>query len=213
MANDLPTLSSKLAQALRDVEHEGWTSLEKDDLIKWSVANLFPRYARYLDPSLAAQKVTLVSGTYWYALPTGVLEVSTLDLISPTADEYGALDGQAWQITGDPYSGSAKIRVSPQIVDNLGGSVRVHGYGRYDTTTNLIPDDFVQLVVANARAEAYRRMGADRARFEQWQARNQKQNISVNELYSLVTEAESEALRLLRFTPRTWRRPVPGRLG
>jgi len=296
--NTLATLSSKLSQQLRDTDHATWTSLEKDDLIRYSAASLFPRYSRYFDPSLTAQKITLVADTYFYTLPTGMLEVSTVDLIDSDNNELGPLDGQAWQITGDWQGGTQKLRIAPHITNDLGGSVRVHGYGRFNigtvgpgitlatslasddiidtaaahglttgnavefsaltggtgltvgvgyfviaanlaattfqvstieggsavnfTTditagtvygTSYIPDDLVSLVLANARAEAYRRMGADRAAFTNWKARNQKQNISVNELYSLITEAESEALRLQRFTPKVWRRPVPGRLG
>lgn len=264
------------------------------------MASLFPRYARYLDPSLTAQKITLVSDTYWYDLPAGMLEVSTLDLIDSDGTEMGALDGQAWQITGDPYSGTAKLRISPQITDFVGGFVRLHGYGRYDAdatplgpgislttsaaaddildataahglttgntvqftsltggtgllvgvgyhviaanltttsfqvslvpggaalnfstdvtaatlyTTHYIPDDFVPLVLARARAEAYRVMGADRAAFTKWQAKDQRTNVSLNELLGLVQEAQSTARLLERDTPQVWRRPVPGRLG
>lgn len=213
MANDIAGLSAALSQQLRDVDHVAWNSVEKDDLIRWSVANLYPRYARPLDPSLAAQEVTLVADTYFYALPTGMIEVTRLDLLDPDDNEEGTLDGQAWRQDGDPVAGGLKLFVSPRIVDNLGGTVRVHGFARFDTTTNLIPDDYVPLVLANARAEAYRRMGGDRARFENWKARDQRQNVSVNELYSLITEAESEAMRVDRSTPNTWRRPVPGRLG
>jgi len=299
VASDLEQLSSKLGQQLRDTEHDTWNSIEKDDLITWAVRSLFPRYSRYLDPSLSAQSVTLVADTLFYSLPAGMLEVSTVDLIDTLGYEQGPLNGQAWQITGDPYSGSSKLRVAPQIVDNfVGGSLRLHGYGRYDigrvrtgialatsanaddiidtatahgltigntvefssltggtglvvdTTywviatslastsfrisaseggtpltfssditagtvyqTHLIPDDFVPLVLAKARAEAYRRMGSDRVAFENWQARNQKQNVSINELLGLIQEAESEAIRQERAIQPVWRRPVPGRLG
>lgn len=212
MANDLATLSSKLATQLRDTGHDVWNSTEKDDLITWSVANLYPRFARYIDPSVVGAEITLVDGTYFYSVPSGVLEVSGLDWIDTDGDELGTLDGQAWQVTGDPFGGTLKIRVAPRIVEQ-GGTLRVHGYGRYDTTTNLIPDDYVPLVLAQARSEAYLRMVGDRARFEQWLAREQTQNVSVNELEQMVNQAEGEALRLRATLPKTFRRPVPGRLG
>jgi hypothetical protein len=298
MANTLATLSSKLAQQLRDTDHATWNSIEKDDLVRWSVAGLFPKRSRYPDPSLSAQTITLVEGTYFYSLPTGMLEVSTVDLIDTNGDEAGPVDGASWQVTGEWQGGTQKLRLSPQIVDNIGGTVRLHGYSRFEIgtvgagitlatsaaaddiidtatahgfvsgqpiefasltggtgltagmvyfvlaaslaaqtfkistvvggtavnfstditagtvfATQYIPDDLVSLVLANARAEAYRRMGADRAAFANWQAANQRQNVSINELYSLITEAESEAMRTDRSVPRVWRRPVPGRAG
>lgn len=208
MSNDLATLSSKLATALRDTTHSVWNSTEKDDLVTWAVDSLYPRFARILDPETTT--VTLVSETYFYPLPSGVVEVSTVETYSGT-EEYGPLDGQAWQIVGDPYAGTGKLRVGPTIAET-GYTVRMHGYGTYDVTTNFIPDQLVPLVIARARGEAYRRMGADRAQFLQWQASEQNQNMSVNELVLLINEADADAAQLESRYGRTWRRPVPGRL-
>lgn len=208
MANDLATLSSKLATALRDTSHETWTSTEKDDLVTWAVDNLYPKFARVLDPETTT--VALVTDTYFYDLPAGVIEVSTVELYTGT-DEYGPLDDQAWQVVGDPYNGTGKLRISPIIADT-DYTVRLHGYGVYDTTTNLIPDTLVPLVLAKARVEAYRRLGADRANFLQWQTNEQTQNISVNELLQLMQSAQADVILLEQGAQRTWRRPVPGRL-
>lgn len=213
MPNNLATLQPKLAQQLRDVDHGVWTSTEKDDLLTWAVAGLYPRYSRILDPSLIAQRITLVADTYWYSLPTGMLEAVSIDQLDADAKIIAPLDDQAWTQTGDPYSGTAKLFISPQIVNDLGGYVRVHGHGRYDLTTNLVTDDFVPLILARARAEAYRRVGSDRVQFSRWLERNQRQNVSVNELMEFFREAQTEERRLTATTPRTWRRPVPGRLG
>lgn len=209
MSNDLATLSSKLATALRDTTHETWNSTELDDLVTWAVAGLYPRYARVLDPTTAT--LTLVAGTYFYALPAGVVEVSAVDHYSGTT-EYGPLDDQAWAVAGDLESGAGQLRVAPIFAESA-NTLRLYGYGKYDVTTNLIPDDLVPLVIARARGEAYRRMGADRANFLQWQTSEQNQNISVNELVLLINEADADANQLASRIPRTWRRPVPGRLG
>jgi hypothetical protein len=176
--------------------------------VTWAVDSLYPRYARTLDPETTT--VALVAGTYFYDLPAGVVEVSTVEMYSDTL-EFGALDGQSWQIVGDAYAGTGKLRVSPTIAET-GYTLRLHGYGTYDVTANYIPDILVPLVIARARAEAYRRMGGDRANFLQWQTSEQTQNISVNELIQLMQEAEGNAIRLEQTTMRTWRRPVPGRL-
>lgn len=208
MPNNLATLSSKLATALRDTDHSTWNSTEKDDLVTWSVAGLYPRIARRLDPTTTT--ITLVANTYFYAVPSGVVEVEQLEWVND-GDELGFLQGQAWHTVGDTYGANLKVRVSPSIVEQ-GGTLRVHGYGRYDTTTNLIPDDFVPLVLAMARCEAYERIAGERARFLQWQASEQEQDTSVNELLNQIQSARFEREREnARF--RTARRPVPGRLG
>lgn len=209
MPNNLATLNSKLATALRDTDHAVWATAEKDDLITWAVAGLYPHIARRLDPT--ATTITLVSETYFYSAPADVVEIEQLEWVSTDAEERGFVQGQAWHTVGDTYGANLKVRVSPSIVEQ-GGTLRVHGYGRYDTTTNLIPDDFVPLVLAMARCEAYERIVGERSRFLQWQSSEQEQDMSVNELLNMIQSARFEREReSSRF--RTQRRPVPGRLG
>jgi hypothetical protein len=211
LANDLSTLSSKLATQLRDTTHAVWPSTEKDDLVKWAVANLYPQFARPLDPSTTT--ITLVAQTYFYSLPAGVREVSSVDMYKGTIEE-GNLDGQAWRLSGDIYGGTGKLRVSPMIVDNWPTYIlRLVGYGVYDTSTNLIQDDLVPLVLALARAEAYRRTGADRMQFRQWANADPSRQVSMNELILGINEADNEISRLRATLGRTWRRPVAGRIG
>lgn len=211
MANDLSTLNGKLATQLRDTSGTlVWASTEKDDLITWAVTGLWPRFSRPLDPTVTT--VALVAGTYYYALPAGVKAVSRVDYYDANLVEYGPLHGRSWEIAGDAFYGTGKLHVSPAIAEQ-GGTVRLNGYGIYDVTTNLIPDILIALVLAKARAEAYRRMGVDRVRFKEWLAKNQTQNVSVNELIHLINEADNEAIRLERSLPRTWQKPVPGRQG
>jgi hypothetical protein len=193
LANDLSTLNSKLATQLRDTANATWASVERDDLLTWAVAGLWPTVARYIEPTTSI--VTLVADTYFYALPTGVRLVTEVDWVDPSANELGPVTG--YQIVGDAEDGTGKIQVSPTYVKLL-GTLRLHGYGVYDTTTNLIKDRHVPLVLAMARAEAYRRMGSDRARFKEWQSQNQAQNVSVNELILLTNEADREVMTLRR---------------
>jgi hypothetical protein len=208
VSNDAATLNSKLATALRDTAYAVWNSTELDDLISWAVAGLYPRFVRPLDPTTTT--VTLVEGTYFYPLPSGVVEVSTVETYNATT-ENGPLDGQTWQVVGDAYAGTGKLRVSP-VIAQTGDTARLFGYGTYDVTANYIPDILVPLVLARARGEAYRRMAGDRAKFEQWLAVNQTQNVSVNELLQLVNESDADAIQMERRLPRSWRRPVAGRL-
>ena len=212
MANNLATLNTKLATQLRDAAYGTWTTGEMDDLLTWSTAGLYPRLARPIDPKAAAgaSEITMVTSTYFYALPTGILEAFRLDRVGADATEYGPVSGAAWEITGDIHGGTAKVHVSPQLIVN-GDKLRVNGYGRYELVTNLPPDDYVPLILAIARAEAYRRVTADRERFKVWLARNQTQNVTINELLQFVNDADAEAIRLWRKV-RTLRRPVRGRI-
>lgn len=215
MSNNAAGLNTFLTTALRDSAYATWTTGEMDNLISWSVTRLFPRFSRQIDASSASlAEVTILTGTYYYALPSGMVMCSRIDLKDSGGDYYGPIGGRAWEITGDPLTGAGKIHVSPQIVDNyVGGKFVLHGYGRYDVTTNLIPDDLVPLVLARARAEAYRRVGADRDRFKAWLSRNQSQNVSINEMLQMINEADNEAKMLEQSAVRVWQKPVSGRVG
>ena len=209
MANDLATLNAALDTQLADGDNSVWASAEKDSLLTWAVAGLWPRLARELDPT--SYTVTLVTADYFYAVSAALLSVNRVDWLDTDNTELGPLPGGTWEILGNLLAGTAQIHVAPAIVEQ-GGTLRLLGYGRYDVATNLIPDDYVALVLAIARAEALRRLVGNRARFKQWLSRQQTQNTTVNELILMVNEADAEA-KALRSMYRTWRRPVPGRIG
>src|SRR3989304_3842961 len=64
-------------RALRDEsDPQTWTNQEKADLIRWAIADLWPRVSREIDQTATVNKITLVAGTYFYALPAGILAVS-----------------------------------------------------------------------------------------------------------------------------------------
>lgn len=206
MANDLATLNAKLATALRDTDHEVWSSSEVDDLITWSVADLWPAVS-YEPPVTSLTDVAIVAGTYEYASTVQVIR--RIDLFDSGGTYVGPLVDGTWEPSG---TSSPAFQVNETINDQYaGGDYRPVGYQRYNTSTNPIPDDLIRLVLAKARAEAYRRMGADRSQFRNWQARNQSQDMTINELVLLINEADSEAERMRRLH-RTIQRPVPGRI-
>ncbi len=214
MANNAATLNTKLATALRDTAYATWGTGEMDDLIAWSVARLFPRFPRPIDPSVSGGQITIAADTYYYSLPAGIAAVSRIDLLDTSSNELGPISGRAWEITGDVLNGTGKLHISPQIVSSfVGAKLMLHGYGHYDVTTNLIPDDLVPLVLARARAEAYRRVASDRERFKAWLSRNQTQNVSVNEMLQMINEADAEARRLEQTSMRIWMKPVSARVG
>lgn len=209
MPNDIDALLPQLKIALRDTDDETWTDTEKRNLVKWAVASLWPRISKPLDPT--ATTVTLVSETYYYSLPAGVYAVSYIDRVGSDGTEYGPMSTGSWTVEGSAIDGTAKLHVSP-VIANGGGTLRLGGYGRYDLTANYILDEHIPLVLAMARAEAYRRMAADREQFKVWLSRNQTQNVTVNELIMMINEADNEVMRLRSLT-KTWQRPVPARRG
>lgn len=220
MTNDLSRLQTALALQLGDESYDTWTGVEMEDLITWSVANLYPRYARELDPLNADTQITLVSGSYFYDLDSTIRLLQRVDLIGPvggdgvTRQDYGRVDGSNWEVVGNLEDGTASLRFNHTLNDAFpGGYLRLHGLALYDLDAYAIPDRLVPLVLATARAEAYRRMAGDRARFKAWLTKNQGQNITVNELIQLVNEADNEIQRLRGTTQRTWGKPVPGRQG
>lgn len=209
MSNTLATMNGKLATQLRDTGYATWASAEMDDLLTYALARLYPILSRPLDPT--STTVALVATTYFYSLPAGVMAVSRVDWVDTDSNELGPLGLGSWEIVGSPILGTAKLHVSPVVVQS-GGTLRLNGYGRFDLSTNLIPDDYVALLLAVARAEAYRRMAGDRSKFKEWLAQNQTANITVNELMLLINEADAEAERLRRQL-RVWQLPVPARVG
>lgn len=210
MANDLATMRERLRQQLSDVDDDTWDAGEKDDLLYWALRRLNAKVPRPLDPTVSAQQITLVADTYYYALDSGVRNVEKVLLYDADGDYVTTIT--AWVVVGDLLNGTAKIHISPQVVDSYAtGAVHLYASGNYDLTTNLIPDDYVAAVLSRARAEALGRLVADRARFKQWQVSNQVQNISVNELLQMVNSAEQTASEEEAFIKR-WQMPVTARL-
>jgi hypothetical protein len=185
---------------------ETWGSDELDDLLTSAAAQLYPRVARPISLPI----YPLVAEQEDFDLPAGILEVSRVDVAEVATDTLiHHLNGGTWEIYGDPLAGEGKIFVNRSF-SNPDHYLVVHGYGTYDLTTSFPPDIYVPFILATARAEAWRTMLSDRARFEKWMTRNQKENVSVNEISQMVNQAEQEAERQ-RARMFTWRKPKPAR--
>lgn len=214
MANALEDMRARLRTQLADVDDEVWDAGEKDDLLTWAVRRLNQRLNRPLDPEATEQQITLVADDFFYAIDAGITHVNRVDLIDTNSNEVGEILG--WEVTGDLVAGTAKLHVAPRIVDQL-GTLRITGYGRYTlpsntaSQTSAIPDDYVNLVLAMARGEAFRRMMSDRARFKQWQVHNQVENISINELVQMISNADNNAREEWAGLKR-WQVPVEARI-
>ncbi len=213
MANALEDMRARLRVQLADTDDIVWDAGEKDDLLTWAVRRLNQRINRPLDPNAAAQQITLVAATYFYAIDAGITHVNMVELNDTNGDQYGEITG--WRVTGSLVSGTAKMQVSPHHVVNL-GTLIIHGYGRFTlptasaSQTSAIPDDYVTLVLALARSEALRRMAVNRVQFAQWQVHNQVENVSVNELMQMISEADGQAQDEWSLI-KVWQTPVEAR--
>lgn len=209
-------MRDRLRDQLSDADDETWSGAEKDEILLWSVRRLNQRLGRPLDPEDTEQNITLVSEDYFYSIDTGITHISRVDYLDSDGYDYGPIGHGSWEVVGDLVAGTAKLHVAPVIVEQ-GGTLRLVASGRFtlpgqsESQASAIPDDYVPLVLANSRAECYRRLVADRARFEQWQTSNQTQNISVNELIQMVNEADAAA-RNEELTFKRWQKPVPARI-
>lgn len=215
MANDLATLKTSLKTALSDPTFVTWSEAELTEILTQNVARLWPRFSYQPDPTTAT--VSLVAGTEYYSVPANLRTISRIERYDGDT-EYGSIDGSTWALTGSPELGTVKLHISPTIAE-AGGTLRLVGNAAWPLTgvtigltTTYIPDELANIVLAFSRVEAYRRVVGERGRFSAWLARNQSQNVSVNELLSMVNESESAARRLLG-ERRSWQAPVPGRQG
>lgn len=203
MANDLATLHGFLETKLRDTNNAVWGDDELDNYLTWACARLYPTVAKSI-----RETVVLVAAQDQYTLTT-VSDVTAVDLInadSPNELVHHLMGGTwAWWPTGGGAGGT--LYLNPDYADTS-YSLRVHGYGPYDLVTTLPPDRYVQAILAMAASEAIRSMMTDRAKFKQWDALSQSQNISTNEFIQMVNEGDAE-YRFLLSQGFTWRRPKP----
>src|SRR5688500_7325151 len=204
--NNLATLRAQLDTQLRDIDHEVWGQTEKEQLLINSVARLYPRVVRHI-----VSLVPTVANTYTYTLDENIRNVFRIDVLNASSEMTHVLPNGSWELWGTTSGSDALTLHVGRLFIQANNTLRVHGYGRYDIEDNTIDDSLVPLVLARARAEAYRRMGVDRVKFEEWLSANQTQNVSVNELLQLINEAEREA-EFLERQSATIKKPVPARV-
>lgn len=188
MAIDLkPTLKT----ALRDTSNEIWTDAELDTILGYALDQVNQVRQRQVRDTIA-----LVNDQDTYTL-TNVYSVNRVDLLDSDSKIVRVLAPGTWEVWGDNESPGQTLYINPNYA-RATYSLRVHGYGPYDFTTNT-PNTLMQsVIVALARAEALRRLSNDRARFRQWAQTNPRGDTSVSEAIGMVNEADAEANRLLR---------------
>lgn len=200
MAIDLKTT---LALALRDSANAVWTTGELDTMLTYALNKVNMSRSRYVRDTIA-----LVADQDNYTL-TNVYTVTRIDLLDSDSKVVRTLSPGTWEVWGDNNSAAQIIYLNPSYAV-AGYSIRVHGYGPYDFTTNT-PDSMMQsVIVAVARAEALRRLSNDRQKFRQWAQTNPRGDTSMSEAIQNLNEADSEASNLLRQV-KLIKRPTVGR--
>jgi hypothetical protein len=196
-------LKPTLETALSDEANSIWTTAELDTTLQYALDQINMVRQRQVRDT-----IPLVTDTDSYTL-TNVYSVVRVDLLDSDNKVVRTLAPGTWEVWGDNLSAGQTLYINPAFA-RTGYSIRVHGYGPYDFTTNT-PDSMTQAtIVALARAECLRRVMNDRARFRQWATSNPRSDSSVGELIGLLNEADSEAQRLLR-SIKLIKRPAPGR--
>jgi len=206
--NTTALLRGFVTSALKDPTNVTWSTADVDNLVIRAVRSLSPRVQLPLSPQSYTQALT--KGTYFYALNAAIVSLSRVDLVDTNSDERGPLAIGTWEIAGDLNGGTAKIHIAPSVVDGIGGTLRYNGYGRYDLSANLIPDDYLAYVVAHATAAGFTWLRSDRVRFKQYLDADQTTNTSVNELGQMLNDAQRDVERE-RSRLFTMRKPMPGR--
>lgn len=198
-------LGPKLETALGDTTNEVWGATEIDDILAYALEE-----TNRVRPRVVHDDIALTSDDDTYVL-TNVYDVYRVDWLDGDGKLIRPLAQGTWELWGDGQTAGQTLYVNPKF-SYTGYSIRVHGYGPYDFTTNTPPAQVQAAILAIARAECYRRVTGERARYEQYATANPRSDTSMAELLQLTNQAEQEADRLLADI-RLIRKPAPARLG
>jgi hypothetical protein len=188
---------------LRDETEAVWSSDELDDIISHSLA-----LANQYRQRMVRDTIAIVDGQDSYTL-TNVWSVQRVDLLDEDDKLVRIIAPGYWEVWGDNLSEGQTLYINPTYASEP-YSLRVHGYGPYDLTTNDPPDVMQKAVLSLSRAEALRRVASERSRFRQWAESNPRGNSTTNELLQQINESDAEGDRLLRQI-KLIKKPLPGR--
>lgn len=201
MALDLgPTLEIML----RDTSNAVWGAAEIDEILAYALDETNRVRPRVVQDTIAA---IVEEDTY---VLTNVYDVTRVDLLDASSKLLMPMPSGTWEVWGDDQTAGSTLYINPKYSRD-GYSFRVHGYAPYTYTGSTNPPSQVQkAILAVARAEAYRRVTGERARFEQYATANPRSDTSMAEMLQLINESDAEAQRLLADI-RLIRKPTYGR--
>lgn len=197
-------LGPALETSLRDTTNLVWGASEIDAILGYALEE-----TNRVRPRVVKDVIALVDAQDTYTL-TNVYTVFRVDLLDASSRVVFPLGNGSWEVWGDNVSAGQTLYINPSYA-KTSYSIRVHGYGPYDYTTNTPPLQVQEAILAVARAEAFRRVASERARFEQYASASPRADVSVNELLGQINNAEQEAKRLLNGI-KLIRRPTVGKV-
>lgn len=201
----LANLETYLARDLRDTANAVFSTAELDDLINQGINALSSFYPKQIMQTIG----TVSAGVYSYSA-SSFTTIYRLDIYSSAGSYKSTLDPY---IGGGPNSGwelhGGIVYLPPLVTYTAGDTLRAFGYGGYialsvSSATTDLDASGEWAVRVFAQVEAFERLMADRATFQQWQASPGNTDVSAMGLASLARTArqrwltEQQRLRRLR---------------
>lgn len=201
----LAQLEVMVSRDLRDTGNTAFSTAEVDDLINQGISALASFYPKQIVQTIG----TIAAGTYSYPA-SSFSNIYRLDIYSSAGSYKSTLDAY---VGGSPNSGwelhGQVVYLPPLVTYTAGDTLRAFGYGAYiqlsvSSSTTDLDTDAIWAIRVFAQVEAFERLLADRATFQQWQASPGNTDITALGLAQLSRSArarwltEQQRLRRLR---------------
>ncbi len=186
----LADLETYCARDLRDTGNATWSTSELDDLINQGIDALADVYPKEIVQTIG----TVAANTYSYAASSFTniyrLDIYTSDGSYRMTLEPGIGDGpnSGWELHG------GVVYLPPSYAWTAGDTLQAWGYGRYlqlsaSSSTTDLDASGVWAVRVFVQAEAFGRLIADRAKFQQWQSSSNNTDVTALGLAQLAAGA------------------------
>ena len=201
----LADLETQVSRDLRDTTNAVFSVAEVDDLINQGISALASFYPKQVVQTIG----TVSAGVYSYSA-SAFTRIYRIDIYSSAGSYKSTLDGY---IGGSPNTGWEQhgqvVYLPPLVTFTAGDTLRAFGYGGYiqiaaSSNSTDLDTDAIWAVRVFAQVEAFERLLADRATFQQWQASPGNTDVTAMALASLARSArarwlgEQQRLRRLR---------------
>jgi len=201
----LANLETYVARDLRDTTNAVFSTAEIDDLINQGINALSAFYPKQIVQTIG----TVSAGVYSYSA-SSFTTIYRLDIYSSSGSYKSTL---APYIGDSPNSGfelhGGVVYLPPLVTYTAGDTLRAFGYGGYvalsvSSATTDLDASGEWAVRVFAQAEAFERLLADRATFQQWQSSPGNTDVSAMALATLARAArqrwltQQQRLRSLR---------------
>ncbi len=183
----LSDLRTTAARALRDTGNATFSVAELDDLINQGIDELADVYPREIVATIGTVAANVT--TYSVSAFTNIYRVDVSDGTYRTALPHG-VDGadSGWE------THAGIIYLPPSWPLTNGNTLKVFGYGRYvqlsaSTQTTDLDVSGINAVIVFVQVEAFQRLVADRAKFQQWQSNSNNTDVTALGVAQLAGQA------------------------